>query len=488
MQFARTILRNSAIGLAAQIAIKLLSFGFNILVIRQLGATEYGQYAAVTSFGSVFLFIADLGLAPYTVREVARLRDRPDGPQRIRALFGNVLALRLLLALLSGFMVVTAGILTGRPELMVAAIALNALNVLVFAVQGSSDAILQGHERVDLTAGVQVVNQVVFVTLGALALWLGFGYFGLIVATMAGFVSMATISWRAVGRLGVRPGRPTVALWGPLLRAALPFGVIGLTLGLSYRFDSVLLNIFWGDAPTGYYNAAYNLIFSLVTLSNVLNTALYPSLARQAAIAPESLPQLYERLLRYLLLAAVPIAVGGFLVAEPLVALLLGAEYAASAELLRVLIWVLPLMFCSEFLGYVVVIAGREAKVARAIVGSTVVNIAANLLLIPRFGPMAAAVVTVATELVLVGQYGWLLRDQLRQMRWRQVLGKPMVAVAAMATIVLLGHDLPVLLTVAAGGVSYAALLLALRVVGPDEYAFLRGLLGRNAGTPSESA
>ena len=78
-QLATTVLRNSIVGMAAHISMKLLSFAFSVLIIRNLGATDFGQYAAVLGFGSVFLFIADLGLSPYTVREVARLRDQPDG-------------------------------------------------------------------------------------------------------------------------------------------------------------------------------------------------------------------------------------------------------------------------------------------------------------------------------------------------------------------------------------------------------------------------
>ncbi len=486
-QVARTVLRNSALGLAAQIAIKLLSFSFSIFIIRDLGASAYGQYAAVIGFGSIFLFIADLGLSPYTVREVARLRDTPDGAERIRSLYADVLALRLMLSVLAGVMVIGAAFLTGRPALMIGAIALNSLTVLIYAIHGSSEAVLAGYERIDLTAGLQVVNQFIFVALGAVALWLGFGYYGLILATITGVAVMTTMVVRAVHRLGVYRGRYTAHRWPLLLRAAFPFGVIGLTLGLSYRFDSVLLNIFWGDEPTGHYNAAYNLIFSLVTLSNVLNTALYPSLARQSVVAPETLPTVYERTLRYLLLLAMPVAVGGFLLATPLIALLFGPEYATSAEMLRILIWVLPLMFISEFLGYVVVIAGREAKVARAIMISTSVNIVANVLLIPRFGPIAAAGVTVVTESVLVLQYLWLLRDQLIGIHWRTLLARPLLAVLIMAAmVVLLGH-LPVLLIIACGGTLYAALLLALRVIGPAELLFMREILSRKASVAADA-
>src|SRR5579884_3340220 len=123
-QLSKTVLRNSAAGLAAQLLIKLLSFGFSVLIVRHLGAGIYGQYAAVLAFGAVFLFLSDLGLSPYAVREVARLRARKGGVEQIDQLFGDVLALRLLLALMTAGLVISAAWLTGRPLVMVGAIAL----------------------------------------------------------------------------------------------------------------------------------------------------------------------------------------------------------------------------------------------------------------------------------------------------------------------------------------------------------------------------
>lgn len=475
-QLARTVLRNSVAGMIAQLAIKVLSFCFSILIVRQLGATDFGQYAAVIGFGSVFLFIADLGLAPYTVREVARLRSESDSLTRIRDLYADVLGLRLILALIAGVMVVSAAIVTERPWLMIGAIALNGITLLIYALHGSSEAVLAGYERLDLTAGMQVINQLIFVTLGGLALWIGFGYYGLIIATMIGVATMTALVVRSLWRLGIRPGRWQRDRWLRLLRAAFPFGVIGLTLGLSYRFDTVVLNISFGDAATGYYNAAYNLIFALVTLSNVLNTALYPSLSRQAKIDPGNLPRIYERILSYLLIVALPITAGGFILAQPLVKFLFGEAYAASAPLLALLIWTLPLMFLTEFLGYVVVITDREALVARSIMISSSINVAANLMFTPRYGAPAAAIITVLTEAVLAMQYVWLLRDQLRLMRWQPV-GRAAVAVLLMAAAVYLAREWPVLLVIGGGGAIYGGLLIGLRVIGAEEASFVRKLL-----------
>jgi O-antigen/teichoic acid export membrane protein len=59
-QLSTTVLCNSAFGLAARMMIKILSFGFSALIVWRPGAEAFGQYAAVTPFGALFLFIADL--------------------------------------------------------------------------------------------------------------------------------------------------------------------------------------------------------------------------------------------------------------------------------------------------------------------------------------------------------------------------------------------------------------------------------------------
>ncbi|NTV38256.1 MAG: LUD domain-containing protein [Anaerolineales bacterium] len=73
-----------------------------------------------------------------------------------------------------------------------------------------------------------------------------------------------------------------------------------------------------------------------------------------------------------------------------------------------------------------------------------------NLVLVPRFGFLGAAVMTVVTEAVLVGQYLWILRSTMRQMNWANTLVRPLVAAllmgaddAAMAQRMVLEDILP---------------------------------------------
>lgn len=475
MGFYFTVFRNSAFGFAAQFAIKILSFIFSVLIIRNLGAESYGQYTTVLAFGAIFAIFSDLGLAPYTIREISRYRDQPDGSKYIQTLFVNVLVIRILLSLITAVLMLVTAWLTGRPLVMIGAIALNSIGLLLYSIHGASEAALSGFERLDIIFGAKVVQQLTFVALAAVVLIGGFGYYGLIMGNLVAISLMTYICWRSARRLVSHLGKVDLLIWKSLLRASLPFAIIGFALGLSYKFDTILLNIFRGDSETGFYNAAYNLVFSAVLISNVINTSMYPTLTREFTNNPGELPKIFERMLRYLMIVSLPIAVGGSLLAGPLVDLLYSGSYAQSALALRIVIWVIPLMYASEYLGYIVVIHNKEIRVARAILVSTAVNISLNLLLVPIYGLLAASVMTVVTEIILVAQHLWTLRGMIRHSDWKGSLLRPVLAALLMGGVVYLAHPyLHLFVTIGVGALVYFGLLVLIGVVGQEELRFAR--------------
>jgi len=318
---------------------------------------------------------------------------------------------------------------------------------------------------------------------------LGWGYYGLIGVTLIGVTVMAVYYWNATRKLGVLPTQPDPKMWGRLLKASLPFGLIGFAIGLSYKYDSILLNIFRGDSETGFYNAAYNLVFSAVLFSNVLNTALYPSLARQSVNDPENLTNSYERALRYLMIFSLPVAVGGWVLADQIIPFLFTNNYLPAVPALRVIIWVVPLMFASEFFGYIVLISGKETQAARSILISTGFNVLSNSFMVPLYGLQAAAIMTVLTEAVLVGQYLWIIRKILAAFQVQRTLLLPALAALLMGVFTWILHGwLPVLANIGMSMVFYGVLLFLLRIFGRDSmvenFMEIKSLLTRPKGQP----
>jgi O-antigen/teichoic acid export membrane protein len=120
---------------------------------------------------------------------------------------------------------------------------------------------------------------------------------------------------------------------------------------------------------------------------------------------------------------------------------------------------------------------------------STALNVAANALLVPHFGFLAAATMTVATEAVLVGQYLWVLRERLHQLDLAHAVGRPALAALLMGGLALALGGLPLPLIVVAAGLAYAILSFALGSVTAADVSFARSLTkSRSSGPVLESA
>ena len=88
-------------------------------------------------------------------------------------------------------------------------------------------------------------------------------------------------------RLGRLRFQVQVSAWGGLVRAALPIALLQVFFSLSLRADTFLLKHYQGDAPVGWYSAAYDIVFGLFILAQGINTAFFPTVSRIAQGEPE---------------------------------------------------------------------------------------------------------------------------------------------------------------------------------------------------------
>ncbi|NCC37633.1 MAG: hypothetical protein EOM24_37330, partial [Chloroflexia bacterium] len=89
---AQIILRNTLVITVASWGLKAANFFYLIAVVRLLGASGYGQYAAVIAFVGMFGVFFELGMPQYVERNLAR-----DGG-KIQEVLGDLMALRIILA------------------------------------------------------------------------------------------------------------------------------------------------------------------------------------------------------------------------------------------------------------------------------------------------------------------------------------------------------------------------------------------------------
>jgi len=174
-------------------------------------------------------------------------------------------------------------------------------------------------------------------------------------------------------------------------------------IGTMYdRFDVVVLSRLAGDYATGIYSVAYRALGMTQILAYGVLYSLLPTLSRNSGGLAERLRM--EKATGLLLSAAFMLVLATMVFAGPAVNLLLGVRYAESAVALKILIWAVILRYFNYALNVRLLAGGHERVFVATSLVCLGVNFFGNLVFIPMYSWRAAAAITIATELVLLGQ------------------------------------------------------------------------------------
>jgi O-antigen/teichoic acid export membrane protein len=368
---------------------RLVAFGAGVYVARTLGREAFGVITLSTGVLLYFSNVVECGIDLVGVRQVAH--DESAMRKLAPALVGVRLAIALALAL-----AIAALSRLCMPEPEASVFSVYGVTLLVVAL--STRWIHLGLERARVVALARTLGECAYLLL---VLLLVRRYQDLVLvpsAQLAGDALAAGILWFSIRKLGWRPAprfsmeqaRPVLARSWPLVANVL----LGLTI---YNSDLIFLRIFQGREAVGLYSAAYQLISFLINMAAAYSLSLLPALTRASAV-PGERDRLYRSAFGQTFTVALPIAVGGALVAPQIMGTVFGPEYAASIPALAVLVCTLPFTMSKEVDLIALVVAGRESTVMRMTAAAVAVNLALNLWLIPRYGMMGAAWSTLATE------------------------------------------------------------------------------------------
>jgi O-antigen/teichoic acid export membrane protein len=449
-----------------------------ILLPRYLGAHGLGEYTAAITIANLVGIATSFGLPSFFVRQIAQA---PRAPRTyVSAGIVLVTGLSLLSAIVLSLVLPRTG-LPVRPELL--AIVLG--GTVVGGVQSIVLAVLIGQERHALYAWLNAGTVALTAIVGISILAAGGGIMLFAVSSVAISGAAVGIGWRLCGlRLNQTAFSPP--LWGTVVRGGIPFLGWNLALNVYGEIDKVLLAVLSRAAEVGWYAAAYRIIAIPVFIPTLITTPLLPALSRRADDHP-----LFVGLLRASLIAAliltVPIAAVIIAVA-PIVPALLHwpAEFDHSVPLMMILALHQPFVAADMVLATGLAALKREGRWLRVGIVAAVINPALNVVFIPLLerhmqdGAIAAAVITVGTELLMFGAAVRLLPRDFFTRSVASVILRILIAgvLCCLITAWLRGGSLPG--AAFAGGLTFITAILAMRAVSAED-------LRRIAAVGSES-
>jgi O-antigen/teichoic acid export membrane protein len=465
---ARRAARNAGAIAAASLISKGALFAWQLILARALGETVYGIYGTVGAFNAVGTALVGFGLGVIVIREVAR------HPELAGKYLSATLVLQTALGLLSYILVNATAALTGYPPDIRAYLALAALSLVVDVWGTMAADVLLARERMVIVSALNVAHITGLIALAAVALALGYGLWGVYIATIVAGLGRSLAFWLALRRVDIRPQWPfDRAIAGPLLANGAPLALSAF-LALAYQHaDKLMTTRFIGDtAQTGYLTAAFIVVFGVIELlSTTVLTATYPLLARYQG-AGDTFGFMVEKLAFFTLVITLPLALALLLFAPALIVPLFGPGYAPTAEVLRVLIWYAVAAMAANIFAQALLAQNRQRRLLAIRASGLGLNIILNLLLIPRLGIIGAALASLGAELLaltaLVGSFqaeGWAWRRIVPRLGWLLLL-----AAAVALAMALVDAALPGLLL---GALIYALGLARGPVFAPADWDLL---------------
>lgn len=390
---------------------RLFAYGSRFVLVfllaRALGADQLGLYNVALSTATIVAGVAVFGLHTALTRYVAILRKQEDTAGLWGALqFGlgfSTLASAVLATGLFALSYVVADRIYHRPELapmlqvMAAFVPFMTLNiVLAGATVGFKKMHYQviAQQFVQLTLRIVLTGIMFLVGMKAMDAVIIFGIAEIVSAVLMVYYLNKEFSLRRSLRLAKHNRRE-------ILSFSIPVWISGLLRTFRSNIETILLGSLYTASGVGIYTIASRINLVSKIAFNAVNTSARPIIAEIDAKSDRvQLANIYQMTGRWLVTVNLPITLIMILYAEPILAIF-GREFVDGAAAMRLLAVAELVLVGTSTSGSIIDMTGlMRAKMFNTFL-QLGLDIGLNVLLIPKYGLIGAAVGTLVSISVI---------------------------------------------------------------------------------------
>ena len=445
-----------------------------IYIARKLGDENFGKLSFAYSFAGICFIVADFGLSTILIRNVSRQKELT------KEYVGNILALKIVLSFICISVIGLFVLFTDYPADVITLLVIFGGVMFFRSLIDFFCAVFNAHERMDIEALLKGTNHILLFSSGIVVLAVGFGLFGLANVFLVVY-SISSIIGFYIVYVSIVKIRPSFDLrfWKYIFRESLPLALTVIFTVIYFKIDVVMLSLIRGNnSEIGWYSAAMRLVELIGVIPALVVSALFPIVSGLHRESIDSLRKVYKTSFRYLVVIALPIAVGTLLLSGHLIYTIYGEEYVKTIPALKILSLALVFIFVNYILMNILVAVDRQ--MTNAIMAGTCVfvNIALNMCLIPHYGYLGAGTATVITEIVLFSLGLYYVAKYICKINIVAVVSKPFISVAIMGTfIVLATAKLNLAFVIVLSALTYFTCLLLFRFFTKEDKVILMHLI-----------
>lgn len=394
----RTGLRKIITNIVWLFADKILRMGCGLVVgvwvARYLGIERFGIFNYATAFIALFSPLATLGLDGLVIRRLVG-----DSSQQ-QQLLGTSFWMRFFAGWLTWGLTILSVFLLRHDDQTI---------IILVAILGSAN-VFQSLDTIDLWFQSQVQSKytvfaknIAFVIATFLKV--------LLINSKAPLLAFAWISSLefALGAIGLiivyEQQKHLLKLWSwsqqlakELIKESLPLIFSGLTIMIYMRIDQIMLGQIIGDKAVGIYSAATRISEVWYFIPMAIASSVSPAIYEAKKVSETLYYRRIAQLNRLLVLSSFIIALIMTFLSGLIINLLFGSAYAESGVILAIHVWTSIFVFTGVATGSWFVAEHLTHLFLYRTLSGAVVNILLNIILIPKYGGIGAAIATIVAQ------------------------------------------------------------------------------------------
>lgn len=461
--------------LTGDISSKILAAVTTIILARYLGPEDYGKYCSVFSFVYIFIVIADFGLNDLIIRDVARNNSLA------RQYLATSIIIKIIFSFASMMLLILSVHIMGYSQEIILYVAVLSTAIIFITFCNSISSIFKALERMQYSSLILVINSLFFlVFIAALAYFKGTLLQIFILRVMA-LCFGSVIGFILIVKLIAKPdfaiSRTDIKI---MTASAFPFLAVGLIHAVYFNLDIIMLSKMKGPVYVGWFAPAANdLFFSLFIIPAAISTVTYPIFSRHYDESVEKFRESFNFTLKILAVLGVAIGFGTFVLAPEIIYFIFGLKYENSIIILQIIAIAIPFAFIRDSLGYGWAAIGKVKTLMWLNIVGLGLNAVLNLILIPFYAHIGAAVASVVCIFMSFLFSYYLLNREVNHLNILTIFIKPVIAALIMCLAICLFNSLHVLIVIGMGAVVYFISLLTLKTFSGSEITLLKKSIKR---------
>jgi O-antigen/teichoic acid export membrane protein len=469
MSFTNTITKNLFVMLASDVLGRVLSFAYIIIIARYLLAAGLGKYAFVFSFVELFAVFSNFGL------NMVLVRDTAANSKKLKKYISRIAGLKIALSI---FAVIAASIailsLKQQTDVKIAVIIIS-LTYCFLNFRDLFSHIYQSQQKLEYAALFNTLERVITFVIGTIVLVLTKNFLAFITVFLVSYAITFIVGLALVRKdFGNINPKIDLAFSKKILIQGFPFLLIDFFYLIYFKIDTVMLSFMKDYVVVGFYNAAYSTLTALYFIPGAFIAALFPVMAQKVVKNRKVLETIYKKAFLLLFVIGLPIGIGVTILSDRFVHIIYGPSFAPSSPALQILIWAEVIIFVSYITSYVLLSMKKQKIVVAATIFGAIFNIALNLILIPKYSYIGAAIATLATELVVFSIFMYFLRKNGMKLPFDIKLINTAIAGIILFALIYLIKNQHIAIIVTISAAAYIILLYLLKILGQEDVIILK--------------